>query len=323
MTRTRTLEEMVFSIRAFQESRVLLTALELDVFTAVGAGGSASEVAARIGTDARATEMLLNALTASGALRKQDGIFSCTPESMALGPARAGFMHTVYLWDAWSTLTDCVKTGTTQRGPVSESLQEARTEAFIAAMHARARTTAGQVVRTVGAEPVSRMLDVGGGPGTFAIAFALAQPGLRAEVLDLEPVLPIAQRHIAEAGLSARVAVRAGDLRTEDFGEGYDLVLASAVCHMLDEEENRDLLRRCARALAPGGRLVIREFILDPDRAGPPGAALFALNMLVGTRRGNSYTEADYRQWLEQAGLGEIRRPDPEGELIIGRKAPC
>jgi cyclopropane fatty-acyl-phospholipid synthase-like methyltransferase len=165
------------------------------------------------------------------------------------------------------------------------------------------------------------MLDVGGGPGTFSIAFAQAHPDLLAEVLDLGSVLPLAERHIREAGLSDRVAVRAGDLRTDDFGGGYDLVLVSAICHMLDEEENRDLFRRCAKALVAGGRVVIREFILDPDRSGPPGAALFALNMLVGTRRGNTYTEAEFRLWLEQAGFGEIRRPDPAGELIIGTRA--
>jgi hypothetical protein len=88
---------------------------------------------------------------------------------------------------------------------------------------------------------------------------------------------------------------------------------------MLDEAGNRDLLGRCARALAPGGRVAIREFILDPDRAGPPQAALFALNMLVGTERGNAYTEADYRGWLEGAGFTRVTRPEPEGDWIIGR----
>jgi SAM-dependent methyltransferase len=164
------------------------------------------------------------------------------------------------------------------------------------------------------------MLDVGGGPGTFAIAFAEAEPGLHAEVLDQAPVLPIAEGHIRAAGLESRVTTRAGDLRKGSLGEGYDLILLSAICHMLGEEENRDLLARCARALAPGGRVAIREFILDPDRAGPPGPALFALNMLVGTEHGNSYTEAEYRSWMEQAGLEEINRPEPAGDWVIGRR---
>jgi SAM-dependent methyltransferase len=192
-------------------------------------------------------------------------------------------------------------------------------ESFIAAMHARARMVTAEALRLVGAQGVGRMLDVGGGPATFAIAFAQAEPGLHAEVLDLGPVLPIARGHIRDAGLDGRVTVREGDLRAGDLGQGYDLVLVSAICHMLDEAENQDLLRRCARALNPGGRVAIREFILDPDRAGPPRAALFALNMLVGTARGNTYTEAEYRSWLGQAGFREVARPEPEGDWIIGR----
>lgn len=316
----RTIDDMSRAIRSFQESRVFLTALELDVFTAVGEGAEASRVAQAIGADARATKMLLNALASLGALEKSKDIFRCTPESRAFGPGRAGLMHTVHLWETWSRLTDCVKAGTTQRRPGAEAHDESWTEAFIEAMHARAKTTAAQVVQVVGTEGVRRMLDVGGGPGTFSLAFAQAAPDLHAEVLDLDPVVAIAQRHISEAGLSDRVRVRVGDLRTDELGEGYDLVLVSAICHMLDEDENRDLLRRCSKALAPKGRIVIREFILDPNRAGPPFATLFALNMLVGTRRGNCYTEAEYRQWLLDSGCDQVLRPDPRGELIIGRR---
>ncbi len=320
MNRTRTMDELLAAVRSFQESRTLLTALELDVFTVVGEGASPEDVAGRIGADARATEMLLNGLVALGALEKGDGIFRCTSGSKGLGPARAGLMHTVHLWETWSTLTACVKSGTTVRKPGVEGHQEQWTEAFIAAMHARARTTAAHMVATVDASGVRRMLDVGGGPATFAIAFARAHPELHAEVLDLGPVLPLGARNIREAGLADRVTMREGDLRTDAFGQGYDFILASAICHMLDEDENRDLFRRCFRALAPGGRLIIREFILEPDRAGPPSAALFALNMLVGTRRGNTYTESEYRQWLREAGFAKILRPEPEGELILAQK---
>lgn len=312
------MNDLLQSIRAFQESRVLLTALELDLLPAVGAGAGAAEVAGRIGADPRATEMLLNALTALGVLVKRDGRFQCTGEAAALGAARDGLMHSVHLWESWSTLTACVKTGTAVHAPGVEGHAEAWTAAFIRAMQARAQGSAPQLVANLGAAGVRRLLDVGGGPGTYAIAFAQANPELRAEILDLAPVIPMAQANIDQAGLAGRVQARAGDLRRDDFGRGYDLILASAICHMLDEAENQDLIRRCGQALAPGGRLAICEFILDPDRAGPPRPALFALNMLVGTRGGNSYTEADYRRWLEAAGFRECRRPDPAGDLLIG-----
>ena len=118
---TRGLNNLIQAARAFQESRVLLTALELDVFGALGDGATAAQLAGKLGTNARATEMLLNALVALDALHKQDGRFRCTPESKALGPARVGLLHTVHLWDTWSTLTACVKSGTAtaMRGPES------------------------------------------------------------------------------------------------------------------------------------------------------------------------------------------------------------
>jgi ubiquinone/menaquinone biosynthesis C-methylase UbiE len=163
------------------------------------------------------------------------------------------------------------------------------------------------------------MLDVGGGSGAYAIAFAQANPQLRAEVFDQPAVLAIAQRHIREAGLEDRISTRVGDLRTDEFGGGYDLVLLSAICHMLSEEENRNLLARVYRALAPGGRVAIQDFLLRADKTGPRAAALFSLNMLVNTRGGASYSEDEYTRWLREAGFGEVRRiplPGPAGVLV-------
>jgi ubiquinone/menaquinone biosynthesis C-methylase UbiE len=166
------------------------------------------------------------------------------------------------------------------------------------------------------------MLDVGGGSGAYAIAFAQANPQLRVEVFDQPAVLAIAQRHIREAGIEDRVSTRVGDLRTDEFGGGYDLVLVSAICHMLSEEENRNLLARTFRALAPGGRVVIQDFLLRADKTGPRAGALFSLNMLVNTRGGASYSEDEYSRWLREAGFAEVRRvplPGPAGVLIGAR----
>jgi ubiquinone/menaquinone biosynthesis C-methylase UbiE len=316
----KSLASLMQSARAFQESRVLLTALELDVFTTLGEGATAAEVAGRLSTDARATEMLLNALVAVGALCKRDAVFRCTAESKALGPARAGLLHTVHLWNTWSILTECVKSGRAVQSRGPESFPEARTRAFIAAMHARARDSAEETVRLSGIHDARRMLDVGGGSGAFSIAFVKACPELRAEILDLGAVVPLAEEYIREAGLQDRVRVRPGDMRTAEFGQGFDLVLLSAVCHMFGEDENRALIQRCARALLPGGHLVIREFILQEDRTAPLHAAIFALNMLVGTEHGNAYTEREYRTWMEEASLGSTTRPDPEGDVLVATK---
>lgn len=320
----RSFDELMDTMRDFQESRVLLAAVELDLFTAVGEGGTAGEVAARLGTHPRATEMLLNALVAIGALTKSGGVFRNTAETarflVAGSPEnqRPALMHTVHVWKAWTTLTDCVRAGTAVLPPGVEARDEQWTQAFIAAMHRNAMSAAPALVEAVGAKGVRRLLDIGGGSGAYSIAFAQANPELRAEVLDLAAVVPIAQKHIREAGLEGRVTTRVGDLLRDEFGEGYDLILLSAICHMPSPEENHDLLRRCRRALAPGGRIVIRDFILEPDKTAPKAAALFALNMLVNTRAGSTYSEGEYRAWLGEAGFDGIRRL--QADLIVARR---
>ncbi len=315
-------------IRAFQESRVILTALELDVFTNLGDGAAAEALAAKLGTDARATEMLLNVLAAMGLLAKQETVFRNTPIAVryfcAASPdnARPALLHTAHLWPRWSRLTDCVRAGTGV-SPQEVGIRGAEwTEAFIAAMHRNATERAPSVVRAVGAAGIRRMLDVGGGSGAYSIAFAKANTALIADILDLAAVVPIARQHVDEAGVADRVKIGAGDLRSDALGRDYDLVFVSAICHMLDPEENLDLLRRCHAATAPGGRIVIQDFILEPDKTAPKWAALFALNMLVGTRAGSSYSELEYSAWLTRAGFRDIRRvrlPGPAGLMIASR----
>lgn len=309
--------DLMLTMRAFQESRVLLTAVELDLFTAVSAGAPAEAVAARLGTAPRATASLMNALVAIGALTKRDGVFHNTSETarylVASSPdcARPGLMHVVHLWETWNTLTECVRTGTTRAEQVNEARRPDWTRAFIAMMDQRARGDAEHLARIARAEDARRMLDVGGGPGAYSIAFAQAYPALQADVFDLAPVVELAQEYIRAAGLSERIGTRSGDMRTDELGSGYDLVLVSAICHMFGPEENQELFARCYRALAPGGRLLMRDFILDPDQAGPKQAALFALNMLVGTKAGSTYTEAQYAEWLRGAGFSRVERMNP------------
>jgi (2Fe-2S) ferredoxin/predicted O-methyltransferase YrrM len=321
-------DDILQTIRGFQESRTLLTGIELNVFAAIGDGATASQVASKTRTDARATEMLLNALVSMGMLTKADGLFHTTPVTARYfgekspDNARAGMMHTVHLWHRWTTLTDCVRAGTCVARQEAFERGDDWTEAFIAAMHHHARARAQLVVQAVGIKDSLRMLDVGGGSGAYSIAFAQGNELLRVDLLDLPDVLKIAQRHIDEAGLGHRIKTRPGDLRTDALGQGFDLILISAICHMLSPDENRDLLKRSHAALAPNGRVIISDFILEPDKTAPKHAALFALNMLVGTRDGNSYSEIEYDAWLREAGfrnVNRIRVPGP-AHLIVGTR---
>jgi (2Fe-2S) ferredoxin/SAM-dependent methyltransferase len=321
-------DEIAGPLRAFMESRVLLTALELDVFTATGSGATPAAVASACGGETGATERLLNALVALGFLEKGGTLYANAPLAarfLAAGSrddARDALKHNLSLWRRWSTLTDAVCAGHAVSSVEMADRGDHWTVPFIAAMHRGAAERAPHLVRAVGAEGVRRLLDVGGGSGAYSIAFALANPTLQAEILDLPTVLPIAERHVAEAGLGGRVTTRAGDLRTDTLGSGYDLVLLSSICHMLGPDENRDLLARTAHTLAPGGRVVVSDFILDDEGTGPRQAVLFSINMLVGTPSGRSYRESEYGSWLAAAGLGGVERvrlPGP-AHLVIGRK---
>jgi (2Fe-2S) ferredoxin/predicted O-methyltransferase YrrM len=313
-------------IRAFMPSRAVLTALELDVFTAVGSGASAAQVAQSIHADSRATEMLLNVLVSLKLLDKKDSTFFNTPVSARFfsegsrDQTRSALMHTAHLWHRWSSLTECVRAGTSVG---ARSREDNWVPAFIAAMDRNAKERAGAVVTAVGTGGIKRMLDLGGGSGAYSIAFARAIPGLESEILDLGDVVPLTQENIRKAGLADRITTRVGDMLRDPLGENYDLILISAICHMFSPQENRELLQRAYKALAPGGRVVVQDFILEPNRTAPRAAALFSLNMLVGTQAGSSYSEPEYTSWLHDAGFSDVRRvrlPGPSG-LMIGVRA--
>lgn len=321
-------EDLFLTIRGFQESRAILTAIELNVFAAAGDGATANQIAAKLSTHPRATEMLLNALVSMGLLTKSHAIFHTTPVTAQFfagkspDDARAAMMHIVNLWHTWSTLTDCVRSGTSVARRDSPAGSGDWTESFIAAMHRNAQARAPHVVKTVGIHGLHKMLDVGGGSAAYSIAFAQANPSLQVELLDLPDVLPIAQRHINEADLAQRIKPRPGDLRTDSLGQGFDLILISAICHMLGPDGNRDLLKRAHAALVPNGRIVISDFILEADKTSPKQAALFALNMLVGTRDGSTYSEDEYAAWLREAAFHNITRqrlPGPANLMIATR----
>ena len=313
---------------AFQRSRVLLTAHELNLFTLLGeTWKSSAEVAKALGTDARATDRLMNALCSMGLLEKRDGRFSNTlPASRFLVSGKpefmAGLMHTVHLWVTWSTLTDAVRQGGSVVSGAIGDRGEEWLRAFIAAMHWRGCQHARDVVGLLDLTGVSQVLDVGGGSGVYAMAFARAKPGITAVVFDLPSVVPMTQEHIAREGLSDRVKTISGDYEADELGRGFDLGFLSAIIHSNSARGNRGLLRKCTDALKPGGQLVVQDFIVDEDRTGPPFAVLFALNMLVGTESGDTYTESEVREWMREAGLSGIGRKDTEfgTTLLIGRK---
>jgi (2Fe-2S) ferredoxin/predicted O-methyltransferase YrrM len=312
-------------IRSYMPSRCILTALELDIFTAVGDGANAEQIGTRIHANARAVGMLLNALVALGLLSKSGDVYSNTPESARFfvqsseDNHRNGLLHIANIWHRWSTLTDAVRRGT--HIPIDRDGTGEWTHDFIAAMQRIAKERAPHVVKALGTAGVRRILDLGGGSGAYSIAFAKACPEVQCEILDLPEVVPLTTEYVSRAGVSPQVTLHTGDMLHDDFGSGYDLIMLNAICHMFSEEQNQDIFRRAHHALAPNGRVVVQDFILNPDKTGPQHAALFSLNMLVATDAGASYSELEYTQWMKAAGFTEVSRinlPGPS-DLIVGR----
>lgn len=322
-----TAERIQDTARAFMQCRVLLSGFELGVFTRLANGEKSAEtLAGELGTAPRATDRLLNALCAIGLLEKKDGLFRNTPAAarhLVAGRPEylGGLMHTVNLWESWSTLTESVRRGTSaalKDNPHINDRGSKWLEAFIAAMHANSAPKADQLVRMIDLTNVKRVLDVGGGSGAYAMAFVRAAETIHATVFDLPNVIPLTKRYIECEGLADRIDTVVGDYGHEELGGGYDLVFLSAIVHSNSPEENRDLIAKSARALNPGGRVMVQDFIVSEDRTAPPFAALFALNMLVGTAAGDTFTEAEIRDWMTAAGLATITRFDtPFGTGII------
>ena len=294
---------------SFQSSRILLTAVELRVFGLIGDDGlTSAELAGRMACHPHATDRLLNALCAMQLLDKRDGRFWNTAGSRRFlddsSPEyAAGLGHTASMWHTWSGLTEAVREGRPALRAAINERGDAWLKPFIAAMHYRAAQQAPAVAALVGLDGVARVLDVGGGSGAFAMAFARKQPGLAAVVFDLPNVVPLTRDYVTAAGLADRVTTAVGDYLVDPLPSGFDLVLLSAVIHSNSPQQNAALIASCAAALNPGGRVAVVDWVMDDDRVTPPGGAFFALNMLVATDRGDTFTEGEIRSWMDGAGL--------------------
>jgi SAM-dependent methyltransferase len=302
----------------FRASRVLLTANNLQVFERIGKGTTAAVLATDRKTDLRATEILLDAVTALGLLRKSRGIYRLTtvakqfllPES----PWYQGDMlrHLDTLWQTWSGLDEVVKTGMPNRSGGRNH------DAFIRAMHNNAVLRAANVLKALDLRRVKRALDLGGGPGTYGIE--LAKRRIEVTLFDLPNTVEIANEMIQKAGVK-NITFRGGDFHFDDIGKGYDLVLLSQVLHSHSPLESIALLGKIFDALAPKGTIAIHEFALAEDRASPILGALFSVNMLVNTAEGRSYTAREMKSWLSKTGFGRIKVTDLDGTMMLtGRK---
>jgi hypothetical protein len=318
----------------FRQAQILLTCFDLGVFEALdGRRATAAEVATAVEADARGVELLLNAAAALGLLEKREGRFAnAAPAQTCLAPDGPGAMASSLrlqraFYRRWGRLADAVRTGQRPEEDRRDEQADDWVRNFVYGMYDMARPVAPFVAEALdlpGDRPL-RVIDVGGCHAAYSLALARRHPLLTATVFELPAVVPFAREIVAQAGLADRVSVQAGDFQQEGLGYGYDVALVFGVLNGEPPEGRPALIHKVYDCLDPGGRIVLRDLVLDPDRAGPPEAAIFALQMLLATEAGGLDTSDDWARWLAGAGFEHIHTVDiraPAGTTLTVAQKP-
>ncbi|MBM4056067.1 MAG: methyltransferase domain-containing protein [Planctomycetes bacterium] len=316
---------------AYWKSQVLFTAIELDIFTILDNKSlTAEELAHSIDANVQATEKILNALVSLDLLVKQGKYYQNAQIShhyLIKGkPLYQGdaIHHFHNIAENWTMLLQTVKTGeAVVLKDLPEDVDPHDLKDFITAMHNIASVKAQDICTALHLENPRNMLDLAGGPGTYSIEFVKKYPELHAVVFDLEHVTKLTHGFIQTAGLQERIKAQIGNCLEDDFGNNcYDLILVSNLLHIYNPENNSKILKKCRNALQDEGTIIIHEFVLDETKTQPQFAALFSLNMLIGTQEGASYSGEEYRSWLETSGFKNITKIDLQSDssLITARK---
>ncbi len=300
---------------SYWSSCALHAGVKLDLFTRLAEGpATAGELSRATGCDRRGTAMLLDALTSLELLEKKGDSYATTPfSSEYLSTASEAYLghiilHHHHLMEGWSRLDQAVRNGTpTWSGP-SRNRDDGIRESFLMGMRNMATQAAPLIVPAIDLSARKRLLDLGGGPGTYAIHFCRHNPRLQAVILDLPSTRPVAERSVAEAGLGERVSFVAGDITRDPIDGGFDVLWVSQLLHGEGPAVAARIIDKGVRALLPGGLVLVQEFILDDNRAAPLFPALFSLNMLVNTPEGQSYSQAELAGMMAEAGVRDIRR---------------
>jgi SAM-dependent methyltransferase len=297
------------------KARIILSAAELDFFTLLDERPlTSAELAQRLKADARAVTRILDCLVIFELLIKKNGRYALTEQSAFFSSRHPEsvlpmLLHMNNMWDNWMQLTETIREG--KNHPLKSLLDakdEGVTKAFIGAMHVIGRGLSREIALSYDLSHFKRLLDMGGGSGTYTIAFLERNQNMTAVIFDLPGVIPLAVERLKDAGYLEKVSLVAGDFYKDELPPGCDLVLLSAIIHQNSPQENLTLFKKIFRALEPGGALLIRDHVMDESRTRPPAGALFAINMLVATAGGDTYTFKEIKDTLEQAGFQAVKQ---------------
>ncbi len=298
--------------RGYTLSQAIFTADEVGLFEALARGPvTLAALARRTGCSQRGMRALVDALAALELLEQDAGrvrlVAAAHPLLLRSGASYIGHLlrHQKHLYDRWGALARAVRSGR----PVGQaSSARERRERFLLAMVEGSRQSVTEVASLLDCSQRRSVLDLGGGLGAYAAAFALRWPHLDVTLFDLPAAVALARPFLRAQGLADRVACLGGDALRDPLGGPYDLIFLSNVAHIFSMREVTALLRRVRRALSRDGVVVVKDFVLRADRRGPLRAALFGLNMLVATESGGVLSEAEFDQVFQRAGLQRVSR---------------
>ncbi len=310
----RTFEDFREAVAAYRLPRIIFTALDLDLFSAVGGKAwTVPALARRLRVNPRGLEILCRNLAGAGLLIKSGSRYRSSQLARRELNKKSPAYRWAYLdllrnhWDDWSKLTRSVRLGK----PVDDNDdpdEPAYRRRFTWAMHHRSLDVAPKIAAQVNLHGAKTLLDLGGGPGTYALAFLKRNPALRATACDRTPALAVAREIAATVPHGKRLSYLPVDFVKKPIPGRYDVIWFSNVLHIYSPEENQRLFREMAKALAPGGRLLIQDaFLHDASGLYPQEASLFAVTMLLFTDRGNTYSVRDTTAWLKRAGFAKVR----------------
>ncbi len=301
---------------AFYGSSTLFAASDSGVFgfLAENQGADIREVADACGFDVRAGRLLLDSCVALGLICKDDaGGYRNSPESETfLVPGKPGSLHDAIrynrdVYSAWGKLPDFLRSGKPVEPPsLHLGDDSSRTRAFVLAMHERAMSMGRALIPHIDLSGCSRVLDVGGGSGAYAMLTAETNPGVSVTMMDLPAVAAIASELIKSAGMNERVSVIPGSYHDTPFPAGQDAVHFLGVLHQESGTTIPELFTRAYNALNPGGRISVMDMMTDSTRTKPTFSALFALNMALTTDNGWVFSDEDVTGWLQEAGFESI-----------------
>jgi predicted O-methyltransferase YrrM len=300
---------------------ILFAALKLGVFRGLAGGGcGASTLARRVGADPGKLSVLLDALAVLGLVGKKGKTYrnaQVARELLLPGPRsmESILLHHLDGWGEWGRLSATVRAGRAPRGGAEGNWQEN----FIRGMEENARERAAAVAGRILVRGGERVLDLGGGPGTYAVAWADACPGAEITVFDTPATLRVARKILREKGASKKVRLLEGDFLADPLGGPYDFVWISQILHAFSGPDCVKLLRRARSAMAPGGRVAVQEFLLAEGKTSPPGPVFFSVHMVAVTGGGRAYTAREIAAMMKAAGFRNLsaERPDPRGVGIV------